>query len=107
MWASMNIGASSITDDGLYFAWGETTGYTVNQLGTDKEFNTNNYRFFNGEEYTKYNSFDNKNILDSDDDAAHVIMGGKWMMPKDFVMLQEPMIVQVINSSLLKAVFCH
>ena len=27
LWATKNLGASSKTDYGLYFAWGETTGY--------------------------------------------------------------------------------
>ena len=29
LWATMNVGASSETDYGLYFAWGETQGYTA------------------------------------------------------------------------------
>ena len=28
LWATMNVGANSETDYGLYFAWGETQGYT-------------------------------------------------------------------------------
>lgn len=28
-WATMNIGASEVTDYGLWFAWGETQGYTA------------------------------------------------------------------------------
>lgn len=28
LWATMNVGANSPTDYGLYFAWGETQGYT-------------------------------------------------------------------------------
>ena len=31
-WAKMNVGASSETDAGLYFAWGETQGYTASQV---------------------------------------------------------------------------
>ena len=30
LWATMNVGANSETDTGLYFAWGETTGYNIN-----------------------------------------------------------------------------
>ena len=28
-WATMNIGATQPSDYGLYFAWGDTQGYTV------------------------------------------------------------------------------
>ena len=28
-WAKCNVGAEKETDAGLYFAWGETTGYTA------------------------------------------------------------------------------
>lgn len=34
LWANMNVGANSETDNGLYFAWGETTGYTADQIGS-------------------------------------------------------------------------
>ena len=29
----MNVGAQTETDYGLYFAWGETQGYTASQVG--------------------------------------------------------------------------
>jgi hypothetical protein len=29
LWAKMNVGASTETDTGLYFAWGETQGYAA------------------------------------------------------------------------------
>lgn len=33
LWATMNIGASSETDSGLYFQWGDTQGYNASQIG--------------------------------------------------------------------------
>ena len=33
-WATMNIGASQPSDYGLYFAWGDTQGYTAEQVGS-------------------------------------------------------------------------
>jgi hypothetical protein len=30
----MNVGASSVTDTGLYFQWGDTQGYTASQVGS-------------------------------------------------------------------------
>ena len=82
-WATMNIGASSITDYGLYFQWGDTQGYTIEQIGTDKLFNNKSYKYTddNGETMSKYNSIDGKIILDLDDDAARANWGGNWRMP--------------------------
>lgn len=78
LWATCNVGASSPEQYGNYYAWGEivpnkTAAYTPQ-----------NYRFYPGnvdDEYTKYNSTDNKMILELEDDAANVVMGGDWHMP--------------------------
>ena len=78
-WATMNIGANNETDTGLYFAWGETAGYTASQVGTDKQFSWNEYKY--GSNLTKYNSSDGKTLLDLEDDAAHVNWGGDWHIP--------------------------
>lgn len=79
LWAKMNIGANSETDYGLYFAWGETQGYTTQQVGTDKIFNWNSYKF--GSNINKYNSTDNLTRLEVDDDAANTYTGGDWHIP--------------------------
>ena len=34
LWATMNVGASKPSDAGLYFQWGDTQGYTADQVGT-------------------------------------------------------------------------
>lgn len=84
LWATMNVGATGETDPGLYFAWGETEGYTAEQVGVDKQFAWADYKFNpsgDSETFTKYNLTDNKVVLDSEDDAASVNMGGKWHMP--------------------------
>ena len=85
-WAKMNVGANSPTDYGLYFAWGETTGYTASQLGNSegqKVFNWTDYALteYGDETVTKYNETDGKTVLDLEDDAAHVNWGGDWHMP--------------------------
>lgn len=86
-WATKNIGAETIYDYGLYFQWGDTIGYTADQVGNDegqKAFTWADYKFNpsgDGETFTKYNSTDGKTELDLEDDAAHVIMGGDWRMP--------------------------
>ena len=86
-WATMNVGANSITDNGLYFQWGDTQGYTYEQVGSDegqKYFGWADYKFNpsgDGESFTKYNSADGKIVLDLEDDAANAAWGGDWRMP--------------------------
>ena len=81
-WAKMNVGANSETDYGLYFAWGETEGYTASQVGTDKQFNWSDYKYgTSSSNLTKYNASDNKTHLELTDDAAAANMGGDWHMP--------------------------
>ena len=84
LWAKMNVGAESETDYGLYFAWGETEGYTASRVPSDKEFSWSDYKFNpsgDGSTFTKYNASDGKMILDLEDDAAAANMGGDWHMP--------------------------
>jgi uncharacterized protein (TIGR02145 family) len=86
-WATMNIGASSVTDYGKYFQWADISGYTVSQVGTDKVFNWANYKYGNGTSspgstgITKYNKTDGKTVLEAVDDAAQANWGGSWRMP--------------------------
>ena len=81
-WAKCNVGAEKETDAGLYFAWGETTGYTASQVGTDKQFSWSDYKYGNSSSnLTKYNQSDGKTVLESADDAATQIMGEGWRMP--------------------------
>lgn len=70
-WATCNIGATSPEEYGLYFAWGETTGYTAEQVP--------GVRAFDEASYTA--SAISTNQLKPEQDAAHVHMGGNWRMP--------------------------
>lgn len=79
-WAKMNVGASSEKDAGLYFAWGETQGYAASQVGTDKQFSWNDYKYGSASPFTKYDQ-DGLTNLELTDDAAHVNWGGDWHMP--------------------------
>ena len=89
LWAKYNIGATSEKESGLYFQWGDTQGYTAEQVGDGeglKAFNQEDYKFsINGLIYnfSKYNKTDNKTVLDPEDDAAHVNMGGNWRTPTE------------------------
>ena len=93
-WASRNIGATSDTDYGYYFAWGETTGYAA---ATSHIFNWANYKWSagnkDGSQFSRYvimsetsywggsGSPDNMLQLYAIDDAAYMAWGGKWRMP--------------------------
>ena len=90
-WATINIGANSITDTGLYFQWGDTQGYTASQVGSgsgQKYFGLADYKYGNGTSspgaagITKYNSTDGKTVLEASDDAVTVAWGSQWRMPK-------------------------
>ena len=86
LWANCNIGASSPTDYGNYYAWGETQSKSVYDFST--------YQYYRGDNgisgYTKYcnisdygyNGFtDNLTTLQSSDDAAAANWGGGARMP--------------------------
>lgn len=79
-WATMNVGASSETDYGLYFAWGETQGYAD---ASTKAFSWADYKWTedDGSTMSKYNATDGKTVSDLEDDAAQVACGGSWRMP--------------------------
>ena len=87
LWAKYNIGATSEEEAGLYFQWGDTQGYTAEQVGDGeglKEFNWADYKFSiedSSSNFSKYNASDSKTVLDPEDDAVHVNMGGNWRMP--------------------------
>ena len=87
IWSTCNIGALKPSEPGLYFQWGDTQGYTKEQVGRDKQFSWDDYKwgeFFpsttkcatKGAKYTTPNA-----QLEPEDDAAHVCMGGSWHIP--------------------------
>lgn len=91
-WAKCNIGAKVPEEAGLYFAWGETQGYTAEQIGVDKQFSWSDYKYANGDilKLTKYctnssfgdNGFtDTLTALEDSDDAAFVNTNGRFRMP--------------------------
>lgn len=101
-WANMNIGATTPEGYGDYFAWGETVGYK----GGKKTFNESTYKYYMSSTekdadgfyitgYTKYvrkshaseygydGFYDDKYVLDPEDDAATANWGGTWRMPTE------------------------
>lgn len=84
-WATKNVGASSPSDNGYYFAWGETSTkrcYTWENLkyraSGDSFGNVTLSKYVTN---SKYGSVDNKTELDLNDDAAYVFWGAGWCMP--------------------------
>lgn len=89
-WANFNIGASTPTSYGNYYAWGE--------IETKDEYTWENYKFrssgnsSNDIKFSKYNEssafgnygpIDNKTVLDPEDDVARVVLGNGWRMPTE------------------------
>lgn len=98
-WANMNLGATTKTGYGDYYAWGETE--------TKEDYSTDTYKFylsssttetdaegFETTTYTKgytkycydsdygYNGFtDELTTLEAEDDVANVVLGGNWRIP--------------------------
>ena len=86
-WAECNLGASSPEGCGDYYAWGEVT--------PKDDYSWATYQWSNGalNKLTKYcpkdkatywdgaGDPDRKEVLDPEDDAAHVQLGGNWRMP--------------------------
>ena len=77
-WATKNLGASSKTDSGDYFAWGDIKGYSST---SGHEFTLANYKYYDSVNgvYTKYTS-DGADLL-AEDDAAVQILGDRWHIP--------------------------
>lgn len=83
-WATTNVGASSPSDYGNYYAWGETS--------TKSSYDWSNLRYWTGDSYdnvkfskyvteSKFGNVDGKKELDLSDDAAYVNWGSGWHMP--------------------------
>ncbi|MGN1029622.1 MAG: hypothetical protein ACI4P7_05975 [Bacilli bacterium] len=74
MWATCNVGANNQEDDGLLFQFGRVDGY---------KYGDKNHGFVTEENYstTSGKKYECGDILDKEDDAAHINMGGKWHMP--------------------------
>ena len=84
MWATCNVGATKPEDEGLLFQFGRVDGYKYGDKNNkfiendqNKQDTGSHYRPLttSGKIYKKHD------ILDLEDDAAHVHMGGAWKMP--------------------------
>ena len=84
-WATMNVGATSPSDYGSYFAWGETSPKSSYEWENLKYRTSgdlyDNVKFSKYVTESKYGTIDNKTVLDLSDDAARANWGGSWRMP--------------------------
>ena len=92
-WATCNVGAAMPSAYGNYYMWGDVQPIDLN-WGTHVP-GLENYPYYKDGRYTKYimyqqvnpetgesfGNIDKKNQLMTNDDAAHVSMGGNWRMP--------------------------
>jgi len=100
-WATTNLGALDSTQFGNFYAWGETE--------TKSSYSSANYKYLRNDSIIKYypnategeefieaasdgaskrrpGIVDNKLYLELADDAAHVSLGGNWLIPSRFHM---------------------
>ena len=94
-WATMNIGATSATEAGKYFAWGDIVGQTPSSSTFSPGFTWTTCPFaatanptFNKYVPASQTSYlaegfagDTKTVLDLADDAANANWGGPWRIP--------------------------
>ena len=75
LWASWNIGASSPSEIGDYFAWGEKESKDA--------YGWETYRLCRGsyDSIFKYTKTDGKSVLEPQDDVAKSVLGGEWRIP--------------------------
>lgn len=75
LWATCNIGASSPSEIGEYFAWGEKE--------TKDAYGWETYELCHGSYNSifKYTEDDRKSILEPHDDVANSELGGEWRIP--------------------------
>ena len=83
-WASFNLGASKPTEYGCYYQWAGTKDVSDTSINLD--WGNCPYSSFGWTKYntnSSYGAVDNKTVLESMDDAASVVLGGKWRIPTD------------------------
>ena len=78
-WSKKYLGAETVTDEGDYYAWGETSPKDIN------DFTKENYKLLDGAwgEFRRYHGKDGWKQLMPYDDAATARLGNKWHIPTE------------------------
>ena len=73
-WSAMNIGATKVSDQGGYYAWGE--------IDNKDDYSWSTYKHgTSADDLSKYSYKDDRLALQMRDDAAHMNWWGDWRMP--------------------------
>ena len=80
-WASFNLGATRPEESGNYYSWGETEPKTVFTGDTYKWYDPDSYKLTKYNNDSDYGPVDDLYLLETDDDVAHVKLGGDWRIP--------------------------
>lgn len=73
LWATCNLGADTPEEFGDYYTWGEVKPKLL--------AGESSYKWYSNNQYTKYNNSDLKKVLDAEDDASVLKLGGNWHIP--------------------------
>ena len=87
MWATCNVGATKPEDCGLLFQFGRVDGYEYGDNNNQFRTNKQNKQDTGSKDIpltTSGKVYNTGEILDLEDDAAHVNMSGTWMMPTKY-----------------------
>ena len=78
-WSKKYLGAENVTDEGDYYAWGETSPKDL------ADFTKENYKLLDGAwgEFRRYHGKDGWKQLMPYDDAATARLGNKWHIPTE------------------------
>lgn len=87
LWATCNIGAETPYESGLYFQWGETSGYSVDSDYWADQDNAYTFKNWTLDAFLQENVIlpqeDGTYLLNSAYDAAHANWKGGWRMPTE------------------------
>ena len=86
MWATCNVGADKPEDPGLLFQFGRVDGYKYGDKNNKFRTLEQNKQDTGDKDIPQTASgktYGSGDILELEDDAAHVNMGGKWRMPTE------------------------
>ena len=79
LWSPYNLGATTLSEPGNYYAWGEIVPKNSYKWGTYKWGNIGSFTKYNNN--TSYGVVDNVNTLEANDDAARYLWGEPWRIP--------------------------